>query len=378
MAIERIILTTGGTGGHIFPAIAVAEELRRRNPEVMILFIGSKQGVEADIAVNAGLDYAGLPVRGVMGKGPAKALGGLLSMLRSISKGIAIIRKVQPQIIVGFGGYAAFAATFAGVLSKKPTAIHEQNSFPGMANRMLGKKVNRIFVSFPNTTAFAEDKTIFTGNPVRSGIAEIGEQFDARMTAKEAALADTQSQALAPRRLLVLGGSLGASAINRGMQEILMSLLENGVEVWHQTGKNDVEEVRAAYRSMRAEHVRVEAFIHDMPKAYEWADLVLCRAGASTLAEITAVGLPAILVPFPYAAQDHQRYNARYLEQKGAAVVLEQAEFSNGSAERLATTILALMKDPARLLEMSRFNKALGHSDAAALIVDALEKLLPR
>jgi UDP-N-acetylglucosamine--N-acetylmuramyl-(pentapeptide) pyrophosphoryl-undecaprenol N-acetylglucosamine transferase len=409
--MERVILTTGGTGGHIFPALAVAEEIRRRYPGAMLLFMGGKYGQEADLAVNAGLDFIGLPVRGIMGRG-LKGMGAALGMGRGLLTALAVMRKVKPQLVVGFGGYAAFAGVLAGRLSGVPTAIHEQNSFPGMSNRLLGKLVRKIFLSMPdNAGAFAAEKTQLVGNPVRAGIAALYEQhlvrfssspqespkpgksyyggvdapspFDAAGRAGQPSRTEEESpphgtgrdgDAHSPR-LLVMGGSLGAKAINDGMIAAIGLFQEAGIEIRHQTGQADYERVRTAYRQDKAEHVRVEAFITNMSRAYAWADLVFCRAGASTLAEITAAALPSVLTPFPHAAQDHQRHNARYLEREGAAVLLEQAEFLR-DPKKLADTLTGLLRDKEQLERMAQHSFALAKPYAARDLVDGLEKLL--
>ena len=370
--MKRVILTTGGTGGHIFPALAVAEEIRRRHPEAMLLFMGSKYGQEADLAVNAGLDFIGLPVRGIMGRG-WKGVGAALGMSRALLIALKVIRKVKPQVLIGFGGYAAFAGVLAGRLSGVPTAIHEQNSFPGMSNRLLGKLVKRIFLSMPDSIgAFDSKKTQLAGNPVRAGIAALYEQNLNRFSSspQEAVKENASSP-----KLLVMGGSLGAKAINDGMIAVLDLLQEAGISIRHQTGQADYERVRAACRQGKAEHVHLEPFITDMPKAYAWADLVFCRAGASTLAEITAAALPSVLTPFPHAAQDHQLHNARYLEREGAAMVLEQAEFLR-DPKKLADTLIGLLQDKEHLGRMAKRSFALARPYAARDLVDGLETLL--
>lgn len=404
--MERVILTTGGTGGHIFPAIALAEEIRKRNPGVTLLFMGGEYGPEADLAAKAGLDFFGLPVRGVMGRGLA-GLVAAVGMARGIARALRVIRKVRPEVVVGFGGYAAFAGVLAGSLAGSATAIHEQNAFPGMTNRLLARRVDRVFLSMPDASGvFDAGKTVLVGNLVRAGIVALHEKkralragavgdgtrscqggFDAPSpfgrTAGQAPAAGQEpgppedAKERAPR-LLVMGGSLGARAVNDGMVAVIEQLLDAGVEIWHQTGKTDHERVRAAYREANAEHVRVEPFIADMPRAYEWADLVFCRAGASSLAEITAVGLPALLVPFPHATHDHQRHNARFLEEQGGAVVLEQARFTGKTAEpdSLAQTLLSLLRDTERLRQMADRSFASGRPYAAGAMADELEALL--
>ena len=469
--MKRIILTTGGTGGHIFPALAVAEELRRRNPGTMLLFMGGQYGQEADLAANSGLDFVGLPVRGILGRG-LKGIWAGLGMVRGLVKAFRVISRIKPELVVGFGGYAAFAGVLAARIAGSPTAIHEQNAYPGMTNRLLGKVVDRVFLSLPDASgAFDTKKTVLVGNPVRAAIAELYEKrlretglprpgtdadereeqsasgrgpgmsfyggvdapspFDvagqsgvaaasgmsgaaapsdmsgevarsgppaeADATAKAASDVKGARESAATRspRLLVMGGSLGARAINRTMIPAVGALREAGIEIWHQTGASEYESVRAAYREAGADHVRVEPFIADMQRAYAWADLVLCRAGGSSMAEITAAGLPAILVPLPKAAQDHQRHNARFLEREGGAVVLEQERFysehagagktppdvpdengGKGDFRVLARTIISLFQDRQALDLMARKSLAAARPYAARALVDGLEALL--
>ena len=416
--MERVILTTGGTGGHIFPALAVAEEIRRRNPSVMLLFMGGKYGMEADIAVNAGLDFVGLPVRGVMGRG-IRGAAAAFGMAKAVGKAMGVIRKMKPQLVVGFGGYAAFAGVTAARLSGVRTAVHEQNAFPGMTNKLLGKVVDRVFLSMPDRGgAFAPAKCVLVGNPVRAGFVELYELGLAERAEKEApqgkswyggvdapspfkdggplvcfgaeaagasgaeAGAESGAQQESGRksapRLLVVGGSQGARAVNDGVIAAAGALLEAGVEIWHQTGQADYERVRAAYREAKAEHVRVEPFIVDMPKACAWADLFFGRAGASSIAELTSAGLPALFAPFPQAAQNHQLQNARYLEEEGAAVVLEQKHFTppSGDPARLVEQLLGLLRDGERLRGMALRSLTLAKPYAARDLVNGLEELL--
>lgn len=402
--IERVIVTTGGTGGHIFPAIAVAEEIRRRNPSAMILFMGGRYGQEADLAVNAGLDFVALPVRGVMGRG-FKGAFALAAMAGAVFKALRVIKKTRPQAVIGFGGYAAFAGVLAAKFAGLPTALHEQNAFPGMSNRLLGRVVQRVFVSVPDEAGvFDSAKITLTGNPVRAGVQDLYERRQKSDKSSDGTRSyyggvdapspfggvDVHVAGLAPSdpdkkesaaftrrapRLLVTGGSQGARAMNDGLLAVAGQLLEAGIQIRHQTGQADYERVRAAYRQLRAEAVRVEPFIMDMPKAYAWADLVFCRAGASTLAEITAAGLPALLTPFPQAAQDHQRHNAVFMEKSGAARMLEQKDFAQ-QPERLCAALLDLLRDKPALEAMAGASLSLARPYAARDVVDGLEQML--
>ncbi len=356
--MERIILTTGGTGGHIFPALAVAEEIRRRHPRAMILFMGGRDGQEADLAVAAGLDFVGLPVRGVVGRGLRGLIAGI-GMLRGIIKARAIVKKFKPEIVVGFGGYAAFAGLYAAHRAKIPTALHEQNSVPGLANRLAGDFVDRVYLSLPDAGAsFASRRSTVVGNPVRTDIAAL-------------APINRGDRPSRPPRLLILGGSMGAKALNDGILAGLDMLA--GVEIHHQTGRTQFEEIRKAYRAAKADHVLVEPFIADMAGAYARADLAVCRAGASTLAELACAGLPAVLVPYPFAARDHQRRNAEALVAAGAAELLDQQEFADGKTEMLTKKILKLLDDPVLLASMSASARALALPQAASSLVEGLE-----
>ena len=361
MTIERIILCTGGTGGHIFPAIAVAQEIRASNPSAIILFMGSAEGVEADMVTKANFDFVGLPVRGIIGKG-IRGLANALRMGAGIVKARSVIQKVKPQAVLGFGGFAAFAGTWAGMKAGYPTALHEQNSYPGLANRILGKRVQKVFLSMPAAEAhFPKEKCIVTGNPVRQQIGALYATFAKRQ--EEKASADR------PMRLLVMGGSLGAAALNTAMGSIAPKFLHAGVEVWHQTGAAGYDAMRRTYRDLGMEKIRVQPFIDDMAAAFQWADLALCRAGASSLAELAVVGLPAVLVPFPQAAQDHQRKNALAAVGAGSAIMLEQKDFIGGNANRLAVEVLAQLGDKPGLAAMARAAHAQAKPDATQTII---------
>lgn len=363
--MKKVVITTGGTGGHIFPALAVAEEIRRRYPRAVILFLGGMYGPESELAAKAGLEFTGLPVRGVMGRG-LKGAAALFGMGRSVLKAYGFIRSHSPDLVVGFGGYAAFCGVLAAVMSSPRTAIHEQNAFPGLVNKVLGKMVDAVFLSMPDASeSLPAAKSVLVGNPVREKIAALGRR---------------RSHNPGPGRLLVLGGSQGARAINDGMVSCLKRFIEAGTEILHQTGRADYERVRAAYEAADAQNARVTPFIDDMAGAYDWADLVLSRSGASSLAEITAAGLPSVLVPFPQAVRDHQRHNAMYLVEQGAALLLDQTEFAvdGPGAGKLADLTLELLHDKAALDGMSVKSLSLAKPEAAARMVDALEKLLMR
>ena len=359
--MKRVVLTTGGTGGHVFPALAVAEEIRRRFPEAEFLFIGGKYGPERQMVEKAGIPFVGLPVRGVLGRG-IKAVGALVGLGLSTLKARKEIARFRPDVVVGFGGYASVAGCMGGKLFGVPVVIHEQNSVPGLTNRLLSRVADRILIALPDEKEFFEaDRTVLTGNPVRAAIAAI------RNKTKELD-ADAPS-------VFICGGSLGAKAVNSAVVAMLPLFKELGCNVHHQTGKLDFERIQAAYDAAGMGGCTVEPFVDDMAEAYGRADLVICRAGATTIAELTVAGKPALFIPFPYATHNHQVHNARYLESKGAAVVVEERELAQTDMESL---VRELLTDKDRILSMSHEAKKLGRPEAATSVVSCLMDCMPK
>ncbi len=353
--MHKIILTTGGTGGHIFPAIAVAEQLRISWPNVEILFIGSNYGPEKDLAEKAGIEFAGLNVRGVLGRG-FRAPIALLKLAMAIPIACKLIKKFKPDCIAGFGGYASFAPVIAGFWVHVPILLHEQNAIPGSSNLFLSKFARTICASLPNTEGIDKKKIIFTGNPVRKaiGVARTGKRGESNS-----------------RRLLVLGGSQGAHALNVYLPKILDELKKNNVEIIHQTGNKDWKVTAKEYEKHGYNASCARPFIEDIATAYAWADIVLCRSGASTVAELCMAGLPAIFVPFPAAIHDHQTKNARALEMAGAACLVPEDKI--GEAGNI---LLDLMNKPEKLEKMSENALKLATPDAAAGVVKAIQSLI--
>ncbi|MDR2054650.1 MAG: undecaprenyldiphospho-muramoylpentapeptide beta-N-acetylglucosaminyltransferase [Desulfovibrio sp.] len=352
--MKSVILTTGGTGGHIFPALAVAEEMRRQYPDLRLKFVGSLYGPEKELTQKEGIPFEGLSVRGFLGRGlRAVAAGGM--MAAAVVKAAGIVRRCKPQAVLGFGGYASFAPMLAAALLGLPSVLHEQNAIAGTSNRLMSRFTRRVCLSWPGTAGFAQTKCILTGNPVRADVCAAGREARRRPT----------------RRLLVLGGSQGAGALNALLPEILPALAAAGVEIRHQSGKHDEHVTRQAYASAGYAPECVKAFIDDMAEAYRWADLALCRAGASTAAELCAAGLPAVLVPFPHAAHDHQTHNARILEKAGAAALLPESELRPDNAGKL---LLELFEDEERRGLMSLAALGTARPDAAARVVTVLEE----
>jgi UDP-N-acetylglucosamine--N-acetylmuramyl-(pentapeptide) pyrophosphoryl-undecaprenol N-acetylglucosamine transferase len=349
----QIIIAGGGTGGHLFPGIAIAEELRARGHAVT--FVGTARGIEARVLPNEGWPLELIQVRGIKGGGVGGTLQGLFAVPRALAQSRAILRRIRPQLVVGVGGYASGPMVMRAAMMGLPTAILEQNSVPGVTNRILGRMVRLVVGAFPGAARFfPARKYRLLGNPVRG-----------KVRSAMAAAANTPA-----RGLLIVGGSQGAHAVNELVAGALEILKTRGevFPVVHQSGDQDRDKLVARYAAAGVE-VDVRAFIDDMAAAYRAARLVVARAGASTLAELTALGVPSILIPFPHAADDHQTANARDLEQVGAARVLVQAETTAGS---LADAITNLLGNPERLTEMSAAARALGRPDAHREITDAL------
>lgn len=361
--MTRIVLTTGGTGGHIFPALAVAEALRARAPEADVLFVGG-QGPEGALATKAGLPFVGLPASGVFGRG-VRALAAPFWMLRAFGLAVKLFSGQRPDVVAGFGGYAGFIPVAAARIMGIATAIHEQNSVPGVTNKILGRFVDRVFVTYPDEgKAFPVLSTERLGNPIRGGIAA------SKGTGREGE----------GRRLLVLGGSQGARAVNDAVADILPTLLDAGVTVRLQAGRADFERMRARAADIMASRAGtsgggrfiLENFIEDMAEAYAFADLVLARAGATTLAEATAAGKPCLLIPFPFATHDHQSVNADYLRRAGAALVVAQKDLPGLD---LAAMVIGLLNDSSRLEAMAKASAAAALPDAADAVARALLQL---
>jgi len=350
----RIAIAGGGTGGHLFPGVAIAEEFRRRDRNSNVLFIGTKRGLEARVLPPIGFDLATLDVEGVKGRGLVRSVAALAKIPRSLLQSRRIIHGFAPDIVIGVGGYASGPAVLAAHFMGLPTAIAEQNAIPGETNRILGRFADRIFVSFPETARrFRPDRVRVTGNPIRAAIA--GGERRSRKPGE-------------PFTVLVFGGSQGAHRINLAVPEALPHLadMKERLRIIHQTGKDDLEMVKKGYgdQSMGAE---VLPFITDMASAYGKADLLVCRAGATSIAEITASGKAAIFIPFPHAVNDHQTKNAELLVNRGAAELIPE---SNLSGESLSGVIRRLAGNPAVIEDMGRKAGELGNARAAADIVD--------
>jgi UDP-N-acetylglucosamine--N-acetylmuramyl-(pentapeptide) pyrophosphoryl-undecaprenol N-acetylglucosamine transferase len=343
----KLLLAGGGTGGHLFPAVAVAQRLLATEPESEVLFVGTERGIEARVLPSLGLPLAKIEISGFVGKGLAGKLALAPQLAKSLLQCRRILREFRPSAVIGVGGYASAPMVMAARLQGYPCLIHEQNASPGLTNRLLARWVDRVCLSFAETQdAFRQARTVLTGNPLR------------------AELETCPPLPAGPPQLLVFGGSRGARAINDGILAVLPFLVDwrDRLSIRHQTGAEDFERVRAGYDQAGWDPAGVIPFIDDMATAYATAHLVLCRAGATTIAELTACGRPAILVPFPQAAGDHQTVNARSLARQGAALLLPQTELRPDNLARLLADLLA---DRERLQQMAAAAHALGRSGAA-------------
>ena len=341
--MKTILIMAGGTGGHIFPGLAVAHEMRAAGWQVV--WLGARGGMEERLVPPRGYRTEWIRAKAARGKGLVQKLLLPANLLFSFWESARLIRRVKPDVVLGLGGYVAFPGGMMASLLNRPLALHEQNAVPGLANRVLSTVSDKVMVAFPEALKAAE----WTGNPVRGEIASIASP-ESRFQGRQG-----------PLRILVVGGSLGAQALNEAVPKAL-ALLPAPASVVHQSGEKHLETLGKNYREAGVQGELV-AFIDDMARRYAEADLVICRAGAVTIAELSAGGMASILVPFPHAVDDHQTVNARFLADKGAALLVPQSEVT---AEKLAALIGSL--DRMKLLDMAKRARALGRPDAALLV----------
>ncbi len=361
----RVIFAGGGTGGHIYPAIAMAREILRRESESKVLFVGTREGVESRILPQEGLELKTLRVMGWKGKKKIERLRALFVLPRALKDSFSILRTFQPDAVIGVGGFASGPLVLAASLSGRKTMLQEQNSVPGMTNRMLGKMVRRVYTAYLESHSyFPKGKVLLTGNPIRKGLDKGG---------REDAL---RHFGLTPEKktVLVLGGSRGAHAVNELVSKMIQKVSwENlPVQFLHQTGEADLQKVSGVYESSGMQAV-VRPYIQEIDQAYAAADLAISRAGAVALSELCAAGIPMLLIPFPYAADDHQMRNARVTADAGAAEVLVQEGLV---PEKLGENIQAILNDPDRLARMREAALKHARPDAAEAVVDDVERIV--
>lgn len=361
-ATRTLMVMAGGTGGHVYPALAVAQEMRTRGWN--IFWLGTRAGLEARVVPEQQIDMVWVSMSGVRGNGVLRWLMLPQALVRAFWQTATAIRKRRPDVVLGMGGYTAFPGGLMASLFNKPLVIHEQNAVAGLTNRLLACLADRVLVAFPQAFASPNDKPIpcgkraseWVGNPVRSDIAQC---------------AATRASHAGPLRMLVVGGSLGATALNTLIPQALALLpVAQRPQVTHQSGTRHLETLRANYAAAGVE-ADVRDYIEDMSSAYQQCDFAVCRAGAMTVAELACAGVPALLVPYPAAVDDHQTGNAQFLSEIGAAWLIQQRDLS---AEKLAQLISSIRRDT--LSEMSVKARALAKPDATQRVADICEGLV--
>ena len=356
----RVLIAAGGTGGHIYPGIAVAQEIMRRDAGSKVRFVGTARGLETRLVPQAGFELSLIESAGLKNVTLVARMRGVVLLPRSFVSAWALIRQFKPDVVVGAGGYVSGPVVMVAAMTNRRTLVMESNALPGVTNRMLARFVNRAAVSFEQALPYFRGKGVVTGNPVRREFFEI----------------PPKQREPGKLSLLIFGGSQGARAINDGMIAALPLLesLRTSLRIKHQTGPSDFEKVKKAYAAGGwSEQAEVSSYIDNMMADFAAADLVICRAGATTTAELIAAGKASIMIPFPFAADDHQRKNAEALEESGASKMILQQDL-NG--ERLANEIRVLAQSPQELDRMETASRKLAHGDAAVAVVDLIEQLI--
>jgi UDP-N-acetylglucosamine--N-acetylmuramyl-(pentapeptide) pyrophosphoryl-undecaprenol N-acetylglucosamine transferase len=368
----RLLIAGGGTGGHLFPGMAVAEEFLSRAPANEVLFVGTERGIEARAVPAAGYRLELITAAGIRGKDIFSQLKGAAMMLYGYAQSRTILKAFRPDMVLGVGGYASLPMVLAAKGMQIPRYIHEQNAIPGMTNKLLARFADRVFITLEESARFfPKEKVLLTGNPLRRQILDLVGRQNSSSTSPSAN-GESEQSLQGGFRLFVFGGSQGAHAVNMALVEALplMADLSGRLEISHQTGEADCAAVRAAYKDSGI-HSNLQSFISDMAAEYKQADLIICRAGATTIAEVTACGKACLFIPFPHAVDDHQRRNAEALLKKQACFMLLERELTG---ERLAGIIRELINDPETLRHTGEAAFSLARLDAARIIVDEMTK----
>lgn len=364
MSKLKVMISGGGTGGHIFPAVAIADEIKKRHPDTEFLFVGAKDKMEMEKVPKAGYPIEGLWISGLQRKLSIDNLSFPFKVLSSIMRSRTLIRRFKPDVVIGTGGFASGPLLWAASSKGIPTLIQEQNSFPGITNRLLAKRVDKICVAYEGLEKwFPKDKIQLSGNPLRQGL-------------DQALPADTRAKAklgLKPDQptLLILGGSLGARRLNELISEQVETLKSMDVNVIWQCGKLYYDKLQAQFPSLPP-HIQLSAFLFDMPLAYQASDIVISRSGANTISELTAVGKAAILVPSPNVAEDHQTRNAEALSTRDAAILFKET----GSSVELIAAFKSILDVPEQKLKLEENIQGMALPKASITIVDEIEKLI--
>ena len=349
---KRFLMMAGGTGGHVFPALATARMLQGKGHQVF--WLGSAGGMEERLIADTDMPLSVIQVSGLRGKGPLALLAAPFRLMRALGQAFTEMRRIRPHCVVGMGGFVTGPGGIAAWLTKTPLVIHEQNAVAGLTNRLLVRFASNVLEAFPGSFG-QKVVTRCTGNPVRQDLAALPSPQE-RLEGRSGAL-----------RLLVVGGSLGAQVFNQRVPEaIALMPEEDRPTVRHQCGEKHLDAAQAAYAEHKVE-ASVQPFIKDMAEAYEWADLVVCRAGALTVSELCVAGVAAVLVPFPHAVDDHQTRNAQQMVKAGGAILIPQPSLT---ADTLAQTLSGLAKARNRILEMATAAKSLARPDATERVVN--------
>jgi UDP-N-acetylglucosamine--N-acetylmuramyl-(pentapeptide) pyrophosphoryl-undecaprenol N-acetylglucosamine transferase len=363
----KMIIAGGGTGGHLFPGIAVAEEFLSRDPANEVLFVGTERGIEARAVPAAGYRLELVSAAGIRGKGTLSQIRGITMMMYGYAQSRKILKRFRPDVVLGVGGYASLPMVLAARGMRIPRFVHEQNAIPGQTNRLLARFASKVFITLEESARyFPAATTLLTGNPLRRQILDIADNPAPSCPKDDVRSADNF-------RLLIFGGSQGAHAINSAMVAALplLKTCPSGLIITHQTGEKECADVTAAYRAAGVA-ATVTPFISDMAAEYARADLIICRAGATTIAEVTACGKAALFIPFPHAVDDHQRRNAEALLKKDACFMMLERELSG---EALAGTIRTLADDPNLVRRTGECAFSLARLDAARIIVDEMTNI---
>ena len=372
---KTLLVMAGGTGGHVFPGLAVAQALKEQNWHIH--WLGTAERMEADLVPKAGFEISFINIAGVRGNGLLRLLAAPFKIIKAVLQARRVIKQVNPDVVIGMGGFASGPGGVAAWLMGKPLVLHEQNAVPGMTNKLLSRIASKVLTGFDatfeaqkgirqpaNLEGSQQEKYQWVGNPVRAGFADIK-----RSVPVEQAMSHQTQQRL---NILILGGSLGAKALNENVPLALAK--QKNINVCHQCGKGHFASVTDLYQSTLGQSVNwtVDEFVDDMPKAYQWADLVICRAGALTVAEVAASGVAAIFVPLPHAVDDHQTKNAQTLVEKGAAYLLTQTELVNGG---LTPLLKACLAKPNMLVDVGHKARSLAKLDAVQRVTHCCQLL---
>ncbi len=350
--VKHVLIAAGGTGGHVYPALAVADYLREQG--VNVTWVGTEKGLESRVIPAANIPLEIISISGLRGKGFLSLLFAPVKLILAIAQVIKIFLRVKPDVVLGMGGFVSGPCGLAAYILRKPLYLHEQNAIPGLTNKVLSYLATTVMQAFPNS--FKGNKNIIpTGNPIRKDISELAIPGDRMMNRKDNI------------RLLIIGGSLGAQALNENVPQALSDIKKDlQPNVWHQTGKNKLAATITNYKKVKVE-AKITEFIEDMAEAYEWADLVICRAGALTISELANAGVASILIPYPHAVDDHQTANAHYLTNVGAAILIQQEQLMPKLKESITELLQA---GRTRLIDMAKAARELSKPDATKIVAE--------